>query len=87
MSSGTLPCLDSSRNSDSLSVSDSLCKVICEIGGGIFVGACRAERLVLWRSPATGQTLYCPIDGLSADIVRKITHDSDSQTAVTQVEL
>ncbi len=44
MSSGTLPCLDSSRNSDSLSVSDSLCKVICEIGGGIFVEVCRTER-------------------------------------------
>ena len=88
MSTGTLYCLDSSRNTaDSLSVSDTLCKIICELGGGIFVRVCPAERLVLWRSPATGQTLYCPIDGLSADVVRKHILESDSQFAVTQVEL
>jgi hypothetical protein len=87
MSTGTLYCLDSSRNTaDSLSVSDTLCKIICELGGGIFVKVCRNEGLVLWRSPASGLILYCPIDSLSAERVRKTTLDSDSLTAVTQVE-
>ncbi len=88
MSTGTLPCLDSSRKiPDSLSVSENLYKIICDIGGGVFVRVCRSEGLVLWRSPTTGLTLYCPIEGLSAETVRKQTHDSDSQFAVTQVEL
>ena len=87
MSTDTLYQLDSSRNSDSLSISDSLYKIMVETGGGIFAGVCRAERLVLWRSPATGLLLYCLTDVVSADKVRTITLDSDSLTAVTQVEL
>lgn len=88
MSTGTLPCLDSSRKiADSLSVSENLYKIICEIGGGIFVRVCRSEGLVLWRSPTTGLILCCPIEGLSAETVRKKTLDSDSQFAVMQVEL
>ena len=87
MSVGTLYCLDSSRNtSDSLSVSDSLYKIIVETGGGIFVKVCRAEKLVLWRS-ATGALLYCSIDRISVDVVRTKLLDSDSQFAVTQVQL
>ena len=85
MSTGTLYCLDSSRNTaDSLSVSDTLCKIICELGGGIFVRVCRKEGLVLWRSPATGATLYSPLSQLSAEVVRKKTHDSDSHFAAIQ---
>jgi hypothetical protein len=85
MSVGTLHCLDSSRNtSDSLSVSDNLCKIIVEIGSGVFAGVCRSEGLVLWRSFASGTLLYCPLDLLSAERVRKVTLESDSLTAVTQ---
>ena len=88
MSTGNVSHLSSPRNiPPSLSVFDTLCKVIVETGGGMFVGVCRAERLVQWRSSATGQTLYSPIDGLSAEAVRKQIHESDSQFAVTQVEL
>ena len=88
MSTGNVSHLSSPRNvPDSLSVFDNLCKVMVETGGGIFVGVCRAERLVLWRSSTTGQKLYLPIDGLSAEAVRKQIHESDSQFAVTQVEL
>jgi hypothetical protein len=87
VSTGNVSHLSSSRNiPGSLSVFDTLCKVMVETGGGVFVGVCRAERLVLWRSFATGQTLYCPIDGLSADVVRKQILESDSQFAITQVE-
>ena len=85
MSTGTLYCPECSRNTAD-SVSDNLCKIICELGGGLFVRVCHAERLVLWRSPATGATLYCPIDLLSAERVRKTTLESDSMTAITQVE-
>jgi hypothetical protein len=88
VSTGNVSHLSSSRNVPaSLSVFDTLCKVIVETGGGMFVGVCRSARLVLWRSPATCQTLYCSIDGLSADVVRKQILESDSQFAVTQVEL
>ena len=88
MSQETLYCLDSSRNtSESLSVSDSLYKIIVETGGGIFVKVCHSEELVLWRSPATGVTLCGPLSQLSADVVRKRTHDSDSYFAATQETL
>ena len=87
MSTGTLSYLDSSRNSDSLSISDSLLKLMVEIGGGIFVRVCPSEGLVLWKSPAYGTLLYCRKDLLSAERVRKITSDSDSLTALTQVAL
>lgn len=88
MSTGNVQHLGLPRNvPGSLSVFDNLCKVMVETGGGIFAGVCHAQGLVLWRSPATGQTLYCPIDGLSADVVRKHILESDSQFAVTQVEL
>jgi hypothetical protein len=86
MSVETLPCLSSPcKIPDSLTVTDNLCKFIVELGGGIFAGVCRAETLVCWHS-ATGALLYCSIDRLSADAVRKITLDSDSLTVVTQVE-
>ena len=88
MSEGTLHCLGSSRNiSAPLSVSDNLCKIIVEIGGGVFAGVCHAERLAMWRSSAFGTLLCCPVDLLSAERVRKITFDSDSQLAVTDVQL
>jgi len=87
MSRETLYCLDSPRNSDSLSVSDNLCKVIVETGGGVFLEVSHREGLVLWRSPQSGLILYCPIDLLSAERVRKTTLDSDSLAAVTQVKL
>ena len=86
MSQETLYCLDTPRNSDSLSVSDNLCKIIVETGGGVFLEVAHIEGLVLWRSPSSGLTLYCPIDLLSAERVRKTTLDSDSMTAVTQVQ-
>jgi hypothetical protein len=88
MSTGTLYCLGSPRNiSAPLSASDNLCKIIVEIGGGVFAGVCHSEGLVMWRSPATGLTLFCPIDQLSADAVRSKINDSDSQFAVLQVQL
>jgi hypothetical protein len=88
MSMGTLSYLDSPRNnSDSLSVVENLYKTICEIGGGIFAGVCRSEQLVLWKSPATGATLCCPVDQLSADIVRSKILQSDTEHVITLVEL
>jgi len=86
MSRETLYCLDSPRNSDSLSVSDNLCKVIVETGGGVFLEVAHTQGLVLWRSPQSGLILCCPIGLLSAERVRKTTLDSDSMTAVTQVQ-
>ena len=85
MSTGTLSYLDSSRNSDSLSISDSLLKIMVETGGGIFAGICHSEGLVMWRSPAFGTLLYCRKELLSADKVRRITLDSDSLKTVTEV--
>jgi hypothetical protein len=89
MSTETLYCLGSPRNiSAPPSVSDNLCKIIVEIGGGMFAGVCRTEKLVLWRSAASGTLLYCSIiDQLSADVVRSTIHDSDSQFAVSPVQL
>jgi hypothetical protein len=83
MSTGTVSYLNSPRNS--LSVVDSLYKIMVETGGGLFAGVCHSAGLVTWRSPASGTLLYCPIDLLSAERVRKTTLDSDSLTAVTQV--
>jgi len=80
----TLHCLGSSRKNPALlSVSDTLCKVICEIGGGIFAGVCppipgRSQALVLFNSPQTGATLGCFLPELSAELVRLKISQSNS---------
>ena len=83
MSTRTLSCLVSTRKiADSLSVSDNLCKIVCEIGGGIFAGVCppipgRSQALVLFNSPQTGATLGCFLPELSAEVVRLRISQSD----------
>jgi hypothetical protein len=59
------------------------CQVIVETGGGKFAGILppikeRSEALVLWTSHKTGAALGCLLSQLSAELVRKKLHDSDS---------
>jgi hypothetical protein len=65
------------------------CQVIIETGGGVFAGIFppignRSEALVVWASRKTGTALGCLLSQLSAELVRKKTHDSDSLFEVEQ---
>jgi hypothetical protein len=83
MSAANVPYLDFPRKEQSTSLVEILCRTMVEIGGGVFAGVCpaipgRAEKLILFNSPATGATLGCPVSELSAELVRLKIAASDA---------
>jgi hypothetical protein len=83
MSAANVPYLDFPRKEQSTSLVEILCRTMVETGGGVFAGIWpaiprRAEKLILFNSPATGATLGCPISELSAELVRAKIAASDA---------
>ena len=71
------------RKAQSPSSVEMLCRIMVEIGGGVFAGIWpaipgRSERLVLFNSRISGATLGCFISDLSAELVRSKIAASDA---------
>lgn len=79
------------RKEQSASSVEMLCRIMVEVGGGVFVGVCpavpkRAEKLILFNSPKTRATLGCFVSELSAELVRSKIAASDAAFGLCEPE-